>query len=308
LTTDIHAAQAVELTAGIEKSGIDFQMTPTAVSRIHGALSWQGADWHGRSVNLQLSSLETHRPAGAARLDEEKGTFEFQRIFPGSYAIVAFAAGGEDRIGAWQQVDVTDQPLAVAVELRHGVDVHGTIEIENGGNSTKPVALSQCQILLTANVQGGLPGSQIHANDDGTFTLKGVMPGPFRLRTEGPAVFLKSAWLGSTDITHTAIDFSGGVGRPLRIVMSANTATIRGSAPAGDSIFLQSTEDTPFRRNRDMSSDQNGQFAFEGLAPGTYRIAIVESRGAIPDGGGQEITVREGETAMVSLKPEHVQF
>ena len=57
-----------------------------------------------------------------------------------------------------------------------------------------------------------------------------------------------------------------------------------------------------------MSSDQNGQFAFEGLAPGTYRIAIVEGRGSIPDGGSREITVREGETAMIDLKSEHVQF
>ena len=308
LTTDIHSAQAVELTAGIEKSGIDFQMTPTAVSSIHGALSWQGADWHGRSVNLQLSSLESHRPAGAARLDEEKGTFEFQRVFPGSYAIVALSAGGEDRIGVWQQVDVTDQPLAVTLELRHASEIRGTVEIENGGNSTKPVPLSQCQIMLTAGIQGGPPGSQIHANDDGTFTLRGVMPGPFRLFAVGPAVFLKSAWLGSTDITHTAIDFSGGTGGTLRIVMSTNTATIRGSAPAGEAIFLQRIEDTPFWGNRDMSSDQNGQFAFEGLAPGTYRIAIVEGRGSIPDGGSREITVREGETAMIDLKSEHVQF
>jgi len=125
---------------------------------------------------------------------------------------------------------------------------------------------------------------------------------------DGPAVFLKSAWLGSTDITHIAIDFTGGAGGTLRIVMSANTATIRGSAPAEETISLLQGEDAVFRRLRVMLSDQNGQYTFEGLAPGTYRLAILAGAVPIPDEGGQEVTVREGETATVDLKPEHIQF
>jgi hypothetical protein len=61
-------------------------------------------------------------------------------------------------------------------------------------------------------------------------------------------------------------------------------------------------EDGPSRGNRGVGVDENGQYNFGGLAPGTYRLAAAENGGPMPDEGGQEVTVREGETAIVDLK------
>ena len=107
--SDSKSAQIVELTAGNEKSGIDFQMTPTTVTQIHGAFSPAGADWHAGNLILQLNPLSeggVNPGMGmGASPNVEKGTFEFAPVVPGSYMLVAFSQGDDEkRIGVSQRV------------------------------------------------------------------------------------------------------------------------------------------------------------------------------------------------------------
>lgn len=307
LVSDAKSAQVIELTAGTDKSGVDFQMNPTAVTQVRGAFSPAGADWHGKNVNVQLTSPQRSFQGGqGARLDQEKGTFDFRQVFPGSYILVAFTFGGNDdnRIGAWQRIDVGDQPVELALELRHAADVSGKVEIEGNTSSTNPVTPSQINIGLAAqSQQTGMPNANAPVSEDGTFTLKGVLPAPWHLMVNGPGVYLKSAWLGSADVTNTAMDLSSGAAGALKIVVSTNTATIRGTAPAGDMVMAQRVDDdTPFHMMRNSGVDQNGQYTLTGLAPGKYRVIVMEGGGPMPDEGAQEVTVQEGETVMVDLK------
>jgi hypothetical protein len=305
LTSELKAAQVVELTAGSEKSGIDFQMMPTAVTQVRGAFLPGGADWHGSNpLMLQLTSLDQRGMNIGAALNQEKGTFEFRQVFSGSYILMAFSNGSDqNRIGAWKRVDVLDRPVDMALELRSAVDVSGKVEIESSANTTNKVTPGQIQVMVTSQYQFAAPQTQTQVSDDGTFTLKGVMPAPWRLRANGPAVFLKSAWLGSTDVTNASMDLSAGAAGALRIVVSTNTATIRGSAPAGQTIFAQQIDDDmPYRSNRGTQVDPSGQYKFEGLAPGKYRLILMESGGPMPDEGGQEVSVHEGETMIADLK------
>ncbi len=308
LTSEPKSAQAVELTAGNEKSGIDFQMTPAAVTQVRGAFSPGGADWHGAQLILQLNAVAGNGMNGSMNQgvgpNQDKGTFEFRQVFPGSYMLVAFSQGGEEnRVAAWQRVDVSDKPVELALELKHAIDVTGKVEIESSASATNKLTSSQINIQLVPQHQFGMPGSGSQVNDDGTFTLKGVMPAPWRLQVNAPAAFLKAAWLGSTDVTNTPVDLSAGTAGPLRIVVSTNTATISGSAPAGEQIFaLRGDQGTPGSWSAGGQADQNGQYKFVGLAPGKYRLVLMGPLGPFPDEGGQEVTVREGETAMLDLK------
>ncbi|MBV8728652.1 MAG: carboxypeptidase regulatory-like domain-containing protein [Acidobacteriia bacterium] len=59
-------------------------------------------------------------------------------------------------------------------------------------------------------------------------------------------------------------------------------------------------DDGPFWGGMGSAADANGQFTFQGLAPGKYRITL-RSPGE-PEEGGEEVTVRDGETASVDLK------
>ncbi|MGA3205478.1 MAG: carboxypeptidase-like regulatory domain-containing protein [Bryobacteraceae bacterium] len=300
LTTETKSADIVELTAGNEKSGVDFIMRPAAVTQIRGAFSPGGVDWHGIGQILLNRTDRSGLTFGSPVSD--KGTFEFQKVFPGSYNLVAVSNGGdENRIGAWQRIEVSDQPLELSLELRHAIELSGKVEIESSGSTTL-ITPGQIQVMLTTPEPINMQNSQAQVNDDGTFTLKGVMPGPWHVQAYGPTMFLKSAWLGSADVTSAPMDLSGGATAPLRIVVSTNTATIRGSAPPGQQIYAQRPEE---QGNRVTQADQNGQYKFEGLSPGKYRLMQMDSGGPMPDEGGQEVTVHEGETAVVDLKPQN---
>jgi hypothetical protein len=83
----VQAPQVVELTAGAERSGIDFQMNPAAVTQVRGTFSPRGADWHGL-LPLQVLLIPLDRRGigdSKPNFDQAKGTFEFRQVFPGSY-------------------------------------------------------------------------------------------------------------------------------------------------------------------------------------------------------------------------------
>lgn len=308
LVSDVKSAQAIELTPGSEKAGINFRMRPSAVTQIHGTLSPSGADWRGRTdLALQLLPLDqdgANRFGLSSRIDPAKGTFDFQQVFPGSYMLMVFSNwNAEKGVGAAQRIEVKETPIDTTIELRPAVDISGTVEIETtGANKLSP---SQIQLQLTPVYQVGLGFRPTQVGDDGRFTLKSVIPAQWLLFLNGPSAFVKSARMGSDDVTHAPIDLSSGAAGPLRIVMSTNTATIRGSAPAGQTIIVQNIDpDARFRVGRGVQVDQSGQYKMEGLAPGKYRVILSDSGvGPMPEEGGQEITVHEGETLMLDLKP-----
>jgi protocatechuate 3,4-dioxygenase beta subunit len=312
-TLEAKSAQIVEVTAGNEKSGIDFQMNPTPVTQVRGMFSPGGADWRsGTGLIVQLTALTEHGldrgNSIGAMVDKDKGTFDFRRVFPGSYVLVAFSQGGEEnRIGAWQRIDVGDRPLEFALEWKPAVDLTGKVEIESGSNTTSKIAPGQIGIQLLPQVQVGIPASQTQVSDDGTFTLKGVIHAPWRLQVNAPGAFIKAVWLGSTDVTNAPIDLSSGAAGALKIVVSTNTAIIHGSAPAGVVVQAQQIDGDPlFRPSRGTQADQNGQYRFDGVAPGKYRLVVMDQGGPMPDEGGQEVTVREGETVIADLKAPQV--
>jgi hypothetical protein len=95
---------------------------------------------------------------------------------------------------------------------------------------------------------------------------------------------------------------SAGAVAPLRIVVSTNMGTIRGSAPAGAAVLAHRLDDdTHFGGNPMTTADQNGQYTLL-LAPGKYRVVAVEFPGPLPEESGQEVTVREGDTVTADLK------
>jgi hypothetical protein len=211
-----------------------------------------------------------------------------------------------NRIGATTQVDVADKPLEISLQLHRAVDLSGTLEIERGtNNATNPVTPAQINIQLTSDNQFGLPPPPVQVNEAGNFTIKSVLPGQWRIRLMAPSAFLKSAWLGNDDVTNRLLDLTSGSAAPLRILVSTNTASIRGTAPTGQMVFSARIEDnSSFQGWSAAQVDPSGQFSFQGLAPGKYRIAVGEPGGPMPEEGGQEVTVGEAETATVEIKPE----
>jgi len=318
--SDLKSAQILELSAGAEKSGVDFQMRPAAVTHIHGTLAAGSADWRGRNdVQVQLVPLDPQglRPFGfsGGQINPKDGSFEIRQVFPGSYRLIAFSPNfsaarslppdAGDRVGAVMRVDVADKPIEVSLQLHRAMDISGRVEIERGNDTRFQITAGQINLQLTSENQFGVPPVPTQVNDDGSFTIKSVLPGEWRLRLMAPSAFVKSAWLGSDDVTHHPLDLTSGASAPLRIVVSTDTATIKGTAPAGQTVFAGPVGDGEELFGwRGMPADSNGQFTISGLAPGTYRVATAELGAPPPDEGGQQVTVGEGESVTIDVKPE----
>jgi hypothetical protein len=316
---DVNAAEIVDLSPGTEKSGVDFQMRPVAVTYIRGTVGAGSADWRGRpDLRVQLVPLDSHTPLafglGGGEINPKDGSFELRRVFPGSYRLIAFAQGfsaraspsdASNRIGGTMRVEVADKPVEVSLQLHPAVDISGRVEIERGNDSANQVTPSQINIQLRSENQIGAPPAPARVNDDGSFTIKSVLPGEWRITLMAPSGFLKSAWLGIADVTHGVLDLTAGSAAPLRIVVGANTATIRGTAPAGQTVFAaRLDDDDPAQGWRAAQVDSNGQFTLQRLAPGRYRVTVGDMVDPTPEEGGYEITIGEGETATIDVTPE----
>ncbi len=317
--SDLKSAEIVELLPGAEKSGVDFQMRPVPVTHIHGTLTAGSGDWHGRNdLRIQLLPLDPRGPRSfglgtGGQVDPKDGSFEFRRVFPGSYRLAVFSqdfsSGGfqtdtNNRVGAIARVDVADKPIEVSLQLHSAMDISGTVEIESNNSTNRPV-LSQMNLQLMSANQFGGPPPRTNVNEDGSFTLKSVLPGEWRIRLMAQSAFVKSVRLGSDDVTNRPLDLTSGSAAPLQIVVSTNTATIRGTAPAGQMVFSARLDDDDMQQAwRIAPVDSNGQFTLQGLPPGKYRIGVKDSEAPMPEEGGQEVTVGEGETTTMDLKPE----
>jgi hypothetical protein len=304
---DAASAEPVELAAGTERAGVDFRMRTAHVTQVRVVLAPSSANWRGRDLFVQLigpgdlSGGESGKmPPGSAG-----NVFQFPQVFPGSYVLLATTLGPENRIGAVERVEVKDQPVNAVIELKHAIDIHGTVELEGSANSAN-VQLPRIHIQLRmANPEVAGPFTLVEdgsVNPDGSFTLNSVIPAQSRLYVFGASVFIKSVRMGTKEPSGPTIDLSSGSADTLKIVLSAITASIHGTAPPGMIVACRNLDDEVLSRES-PPVEQSGQFQIEGLAPGRYRVAAAESPQAAPEAGGREVTVQEGETATVDLTP-----
>jgi hypothetical protein len=172
--------------------------------------------------------------------------------------------------------------------------VGGKVEVE--GEFKHPLNTISVQLVETEPT--GMGPAAPRVMEDGSFTISGVLPGFYQVSAGGPGVFVKSVTWAGTEVSGGVVDASAGGSGPLGIVMSTKTATIKGSGPPNrplEAIVVSATNRTSYG----AQTDQQGNFTFGGLAPGTYRVVI---RGVADDGSGEEVTVNEGETATITLR------
>ncbi len=264
-TTTPGGAQAITLGAGEERSGIDFRLLLVPTTEVRGIVtSATGALPPGAQVMLRAVDDNGVQIGGAgtsmARVDGQ-GRFEFERVTPGAYALLAranpdFAAaqaagrGGRGRGGfnnpqaqsLWAQAElvVTGQPLPdIVLTLQEGMTVSGRVEFEGTGRGTFDP--STLRVALTSRgtqafQMGGLPMGSV--DESGRFTITGVAPGRYALttvsgggrgggRTGGPAPIgqhtPKSALVNGTDL----FDFPVEIGPNLNISNVVITYTDR---------------------------------------------------------------------------------
>jgi hypothetical protein len=221
--TDPASASLVTLTAGQERSGVDFNVQFVATARISGTV----VDQNGQpplsaqmNVISRADSSNTMLSMSAMMLDSMlmmrptvvDGAFSLAGVKPGEYTVTARAAarpaagsappaapsgragGAAAPMTLWASADITvdgtDQS-GIALRLQPGMTISGRI-VFDGTTLQPPADLSRATIRLSTapnpsgvTVSVNVPSAQPTA--DGTFALEGVTPGRYLLSASAPA-------------------------------------------------------------------------------------------------------------------------
>jgi len=218
-STSPSSAASVEITAGQERFGVDFQLQLTQTAQVEGVV--QGPDGvtpTGIQITLVPKDTLPGLPGGTmtARAAQD-GRFTFRNVIPGQYSVVARGQmrvvdpaapeqevavagargggrGGRGQGGPppqilWAMADVavdgTDQS-GINLQLQTGMTVSGRIAFD--GQGAPPSDLTRLRVnLVTVGAPavdfGNIPAASVDAS--GRFTLQGVPPGRYSLRGTG---------------------------------------------------------------------------------------------------------------------------
>jgi hypothetical protein len=276
--TNTSQALRLEVGPGGIVDRIDFRLRPETLYHVRGTLT--GASKLQGTVFIQDCAAVQAGFNGFGQIGAD-GTFDVPGIRPGSYCvnfgekvsfdsdILSFATG---------RVTVVDRDVdGVALVAAPPFQISGSILFEEGSTFPMPTALS-----LTP--RSAFPATTIESTVDesGRFQLGRVLPLDYRLRLAAPVgSYIKSIKAGGQDFTSGVFN-PLGVSGALTIQIAAARGRITGRVnngsdkPAAGLMVTIAAE--PHRPDlmKTAVSDERGEFAVDGLAPGSYELLAWE--------------------------------
>jgi hypothetical protein len=193
-TTDPAAAETVTVGPGQERTGIDVAIEYVPTARIAGTIADpEGRPAQGVQLTLSpktspgLSSLIVGRFAARANPD---GSFYANGLAPGRYVITARAA---QTLWATTEIEVAGRDVSgIALTLQPGIAITGRIAFE--ATTLAPPAPERVRLALAPasifsapqQVDAISAGSTVTVAADGTFAIRGVIPGIYRFVVTPP--------------------------------------------------------------------------------------------------------------------------
>ncbi len=333
-TTDTAAAQYVTVTQGQNVSAIDVALARVKTARVAGRMiDSHGMPTTGGRVELVPSRASVLAVSVGARISPD-GHFEFPNVPAGSY-VIQVAKGMQN---AWTEGEFAAVPVTVAgtdvadllVQTTVGTRVTGRV-IFNGAPSAVPEPGGVEIRPVPSNPDLG-PGNQVataRLMNDWTFELNGVN-GPRRLQVvrtpKGWA--LDAVRVGGVDVTDRPLAFGGAASTldGVEIELTDRFATLQATAVDGSSrpsaaglviVFSADPDDwyPDSRFVRASSATTTQPATFEGLPPGSYYVAALDSYPPTQGGAWQDpsflasltarasaITVRPASTTTVRVR------
>jgi protocatechuate 3,4-dioxygenase beta subunit len=240
------ASSLMAIGAEEERTGADFQLQLTTISRVEGTVVGGTPDAGDIQVTLvNADDLFSGSDTKFSAVDGQR-RFQFSDVAPGQYRILARTnrfARGPRRPGTppsptdgsspqlWGTMDVQvsgQDVLNLAIALRPGVTVSGQIAF-SGTRRPAPADLSRATaVLVPSNGFGGMSelanGAQANADGEGRFTIRDVFPGTYRFLgtaggpgpgpggglTTGPGWMLESVMVGGQDVLDLPLEIRPG--------------------------------------------------------------------------------------------------
>ena len=304
-------APATHVEFGQQASGPEIVMVEATPRRVSGRVL---ADAYPLAPGWRVSMGNHYSEVNA--LD---GTFSLCDVAPGEY--LARASGSVDgRILAGEStIRIQDEDVKnVEIALETSTSIRARIEVEDGS------PLDLAKVFIIAIPDGTFAHDktpQPRRQSDGSFLITEVYTGEYRffLTALPPGSYLKSARLSEQDVIDTPIHIqSGKTLDGLVFLVSSKGAAISGvvqdenSNPVADATMILQPD--PPHLNPDVhecskTSDQNGGFTCDGLAPGKYKAAawrnISDYQQALGEltAKGTPVEVSEGGRVAITLVP-----
>ncbi len=316
-TADPAGAVLVRVGSGEERTGIDFVTQLVRTATVSGRIEMPDGT---PPRTVQLSVVNESRVSSPffvgslfARTNPD-GTFTSANVPPGKYTLLARAADGAPpapsratpagarpaqpamTLWAMQEVMVTgDDVSGVIVRLAPGMTISGRLTFD-GAADTTPAAVAGYSVRVssaaTTGVSTGVPVATV--NPDGTFEVRGLAPGPYRLSVSIPRAGPLPAWTvrsirhGEKDLAEAIFDVQAGVDMTgLDVVLTDQVTEVSGHVldqqgrPVTDySVIFLPTDERHWqlgtrRRPPPQRPDTTGRFRLVDLAPGEYYLALV---------------------------------
>ncbi|HEX6464064.1 MAG TPA: carboxypeptidase-like regulatory domain-containing protein [Vicinamibacterales bacterium] len=299
-TTPSEAAM-VTLRPGEERDDIDVQIQLEPTVRIEGAVAPIDTGVPNGTEVILVSTGSTGLLDGRASVDDRRrvgpdGAFVFPNVAPGTYTLVARAAAPQ-LMWTSMEIAVYGEPVTgIVLTLQPGRHVSGRVRLAPTAQSS-PLDMSAVRVTLQPVVSHGLVGFApvpVSPAADGSFVIKGVTPGRYRLTAMLPGAGRPGSWLvrsaiiggqdtldlpitiqPNQDVTDGAITIVDRAASLGGTVLDAN-----GRGQSGFTVVLFPTDQALWmpqaRRIQAVRSSADGAFAISGLPAGEYLVSAVE--------------------------------
>jgi hypothetical protein len=285
---DLHAGENVQNVRVVSPLFVPRHVRGTVVS------SGTGAIVQSATVSLvKRDAIPLYQTAVSGSALIRNGTFDVIVREPGDYYLLATDGNSRSLSHGRKAIRIDDIDVNnVRLEIAPAFNISGSV-ITEGGTGTGPMTLS------LAPLSAGTP--RVEPADlripEGTFTLRGVIPGDFRVEIRPSDLqnsYVKSILLGRTDVLNGGLHLESSVDTPLRVVISTRGGALDGRAVGeGGKIAVNAKvvliPDAARRQRGDLyrsvSSDDSGRFQLRGLAPGDYKLFAWER---VEDGAWQD--------------------
>jgi hypothetical protein len=261
----------IELKAGEEHGGVNLRFAKCECATVEGRLVL--AD-DGVAPSLRPAVyLAGGDPEYQLSGKTSAGAFKIPHVPAGTYTLRAgrYPPKAGDLFGQ-QSIKVGDGgTLNVSLNVREvePVDVSGTVLLEDG-RAPQSMTISAHQ----------LPNKSVTAqsNDDGSFTLEGLLPGHYSLQVKSASAHAISARMGDEEILEAGFDVDGPLEAQLAITVSNRTYLIQGklSDPAANPVahaYIRLDSGRPGGVTI-ISTDAEGVFRTHLRRTGQYRIYV----------------------------------
>jgi len=291
-------AKVVEVESGGEAANVDVRVSALAKSyvvtgRVIDADS--GEPVPGVTVDYSPVIGGGFGFGTSMRVTNALGEFRFENVPPNSYGacvIYSDAQGlGAATFGPQVKFDVVDSDVSgLEINAYRGATISGVVAVEGSNDPALRAKLAQVNLFALGEVGAIRTNNRPEGNGtispDGNFKLSNVQPGKVRvmtgfggpirfalLRVEHDGVEVKALDVNAGDhITGVRLIFAYGNG-----VIAGRVEVKGGSLPADvrmKAYYRRVGASLAFESPKSIEVDGRGQFHFEGLTQGTYRLFL----------------------------------